>query len=79
MPFRITTKKWFAIHLKTENGLFSERKTQGYVFERHDLFTRWQMTAYINSSTVVPMTDYRRQLEMFSLLIIGRFAKHSRS
>ena len=48
MTFKITPKKKkrFAIYLKTENSLFSERKTQTQVFERHDLFTRGQMVAY---------------------------------
>ena len=42
-------KRRFAIYLKTENGGFSEKEIYRQVFETHDLFTREQMTAYMNS------------------------------
>ena len=81
MPFRITTKNGLQFTLRRRTVDSAKEKLKGKFLKgmiSDDLFTRWQMTAYINSSTVIPMTDYRRQLEMFSLLILGRFAKHSR-
>ena len=51
--------------IKTENVWFSEKDIERQVFERRDLFTRWQMRAYLNQSTVT-MTQPKANGNAFS-------------
>ena len=57
MPFRISTKNVLQFTLRQRTVVsVSEKEIERKIFERHDLFTRGEETAYMNSSTV-PMTQ----------------------